>query len=222
MGWVGRHLKDRLVLASQLVPRPLAGMFRAGSWFQTPLQMVCCYILLSDRQICCLFYIETVKGWFSSKRNKCLGALFCLHSLCRTYADGKLCFKHCFLASDPAGDLQSALIHTVLSVDNILAKLLITAVQSPKGFKWCIKWCSSICHMWFLLSGMFACGELFVLLCALEGMGGGWVCMSRREGHVTYFCGDHAKEGYLVLALQHCPSKAFKGANTCKESKEAP
>lgn len=31
MAWVGRHLKDRLVLASQLVPRPLAGMFRAGS-----------------------------------------------------------------------------------------------------------------------------------------------------------------------------------------------
>jgi len=35
--------------------------------------MVCCYILLSDRQICCLFYIETVKGWFSSKRSKCFG-----------------------------------------------------------------------------------------------------------------------------------------------------
>lgn len=137
-------------------------------------------------------------------------ALFCSHSLCRTYADGKLCFKHCFLASDPAGDLQSALIHTVLSVDNILAKLLITAVQSPKGFKWCIKWCSSICHMWFLLSGMFACGELFVLLCALEGMGGGGYAWAGGKGTLPIFVGTMVSRDIWFWHCSIAPAKPLK------------
>lgn len=111
-------------------------------------------------------------GRLSSERRKC----FCITQpisalifIADENAGDKLWFLQSFLAFNPANDLQSALIHTVWSLDNILAKLLITAVQSPKGFKLCIKQCSNICYMWFLLSGMFVYGQLCVFLCALEG-----------------------------------------------------
>lgn len=110
--------------------------------------------------------------WFSNKWKNVFSTVelpFCSHSRCRVYADGKPCFQYGSLAFDPAGDLQSALIHTALSVGNIAAKLLITTAQSPKGFKWCIKQCSSICHVWFLLLGMPDCGELSLFRCEQEG-----------------------------------------------------
>lgn len=147
-------------------------------------------------------------------------AFFCSFSLRRTYVDGKLCFKHCFLASDPAGDLQSALIHTALSVDNIPAKLLITAVQSPKGFKWCIKWCSSICHMWFLLLGMFACGEIFVLLCALEGMGGGVYAWGRGKGMLPVFVGTMLWKDIWFQSCSIAPAKPLKMQTDAKNPRK--
>lgn len=77
-------------------------------------------------------------GWLGSERNKCfsvaepVSALLLIAGSVLMVSSG---FSRAFLLFDPAGDLQSALIHTVRSLDNTLAKLLITAVESPKGFK---------------------------------------------------------------------------------------
>lgn len=175
-------------------------------------QAVFCQPLLSSRSAACFIHREA-QQWKKEITQPISALIF----IADENADCKLWFLQSFLAFNPASDLQSALIPTVWSQDNILAKLLITAVQSPKGFKWCIKQCSSICHMWFLLSGISVYGQLCVFLCALER--GRWVCAcewERSEVRITCVHLAGHKEVHQVSELQPWPGKDFK-LTRCKQ-----